>query len=669
MRSGARVVVIIPAFNEEPAIGKVIAAIPEWVDRVVVADNGSTDRTAEVARSAGADVVNAPRRGYGSACLAGIAALGETEVVVFLDGDFSDAPEEMGALVDPVIRGEAEMVIGSRVLGRHERGSLTVQQRFGNWLACLLIRLFWRVRYTDLGPFRAVRASTLRAMGMRDRDYGWTVEMQVKAARDRLETRETPVSYRKRIGVSKISGTMKGVLGAATKILGTIFAAAFDPKRFGGAGGGECVIVYCRYPVAGACKTRLIGTLGADGAAALQREMTEHAMRKVSDCVRRRRARVEVHFAGGNERRLRQWLGEDVGACCQCEGDIGRRMAGSFEETFARGADRVVLVGTDCPGITPAILDDAFDSLRDADVVLGPAADGGYYLVGMRRSARVKAAPGMFEGVRWSTSEVLEETLSIARRLGLCVACVATLEDVDRPEDMDVWRRVRARERTSVIVATLDEESSLRRTVSDLRNREDIEVIVVDGGSRDRTVQVAERLGAVVMVRPGGRGAQFNAGAARAGGGTFVFLHGDTRLPGDFAAHVRATLGVPGVSAGAFELGIDASGDGFRVIERGVSWRSRVLEMPYGDQALFMTATRFAEVGGFPEIPLMEDYEMVCRLRRLGRIAIARARVLTSARRWQRLGLWRTTFVNQLVVAGHVLGVSSAGLARLYSSD
>jgi glycosyltransferase involved in cell wall biosynthesis len=225
MKDNTRVSVIIPVLNEEQSIGKVISAIPAWVDDIIVVDNGSTDRTAEVAHDHGARVVPEPRRGYGSACLAGIAALRDTDVVVFLDGDFSDYPEEMGLLVDPITSGKAEMVIGSRVLGRRERGALTPQARFGNWLACLLIRLFWNVRYTDLGPFRAIRYTTLNRLCMRDRSYGWTVEMQVKAARDKVPVLDVPVSYRPRIGKSKVSGTLRGTIAAGVMILSTIFLA------------------------------------------------------------------------------------------------------------------------------------------------------------------------------------------------------------------------------------------------------------------------------------------------------------------------------------------------------------------------------------------------------------------------------------------------------------
>ncbi len=231
MRSNHRVVVIIPALNEERAIGRVLAEVPGWVDHVVVADNGSTDRTAEIARAAGATVVAEAFPGYGAACLAGLTRAGDADIVVFLDGDYSDHPEEMTALVDPIAGGTADMVIGSRVLGERERGALTPQQVFGNWLATTLIRLIWRVSYTDLGPFRAIRADALRRLAMSDRTYGWTVEMQIKAAIAALRVAEVPVRYRRRIGVSKISGTIKGTIKAGWKILSIIGRFALMSRK------------------------------------------------------------------------------------------------------------------------------------------------------------------------------------------------------------------------------------------------------------------------------------------------------------------------------------------------------------------------------------------------------------------------------------------------------
>jgi hypothetical protein len=219
-----RASVVIPVFNERESLPLVVADIPhERVGEIVVVDNGSTDGTGLVAEGLGVRLVREPRRGYGSACLAGVAALEASppDVVVFLDGDYSDHPEEMGRLLDAVERG-ADLVIGSRALGRAEPGALLPQARFGNRLACFLIRVLYGHRYTDLGPFRAIRWEAYRRLGMEDRNFGWTCEMQVKAVRKGLAITEVPVSYRRRVGVSKITGTVGGTLRAGYKILWTI---------------------------------------------------------------------------------------------------------------------------------------------------------------------------------------------------------------------------------------------------------------------------------------------------------------------------------------------------------------------------------------------------------------------------------------------------------------
>jgi glycosyltransferase involved in cell wall biosynthesis len=233
MRNNHFISVIIPAINEEANIGRVIEEIPEWVDEVLVVDNGSTDNTVAIARSRGAKVIHEAERGYGAACLRGIAELNpQNDIVVFLDGDYSDYPGEMHLLVDPIINQQADMVIGSRI-AKALPGALTPQARFGNWLSCRLMRWFWNVRYTDLGPFRAIRRESLARLNMKDRNYGWTVEMQIKAAQHRIREMEVPVSYRKRGGgKSKVSGNIRGIIGAGTKILAVIFRSALEsPKK------------------------------------------------------------------------------------------------------------------------------------------------------------------------------------------------------------------------------------------------------------------------------------------------------------------------------------------------------------------------------------------------------------------------------------------------------
>ena len=221
--------VAIPAYNEEGSLPLVLAglsALPDGiVRRIVVADNNSTDRTAEVARGAGAVVVPAPRQGYGSACLAALAEIRKDppDHVVFIDADFSDHPEELPQLIAPLHGGQADLVIGSRTLGTREPGALLPQARFGNLLACFLIRLLYGHSYSDLGPFRAIRWQSLEQLAMSDPDFGWTAEMQVKALRHGLRVVDVPVSYRRRVGVSKITGTLIGTLRAGYKILWTVF--------------------------------------------------------------------------------------------------------------------------------------------------------------------------------------------------------------------------------------------------------------------------------------------------------------------------------------------------------------------------------------------------------------------------------------------------------------
>lgn len=228
------VAVVIPALNEEAALARVLADLPRAGDalpggavlrRVVVADNGSADRTADVARAHGAEVAHEPRRGYGAACLAALEHLAASppDVVAFVDADHSDDPRELPLVVAPVTEGRVDLCVGSRTLGALEPGAFSPAQAFGNWLAPALLRLAFGARVTDLGPFRAIRWDALAALDMRDRDYGWTVEMQAKAFRARLRYAEVPVTYRRRrLGRSKVSGTLRGVWGAGTKILGTI---------------------------------------------------------------------------------------------------------------------------------------------------------------------------------------------------------------------------------------------------------------------------------------------------------------------------------------------------------------------------------------------------------------------------------------------------------------
>ena len=230
------VTVIIPAYNEEASIGLVIQDIPKLVHEVIVVSNTSTDKTELVAKNAGATVLVAPQKGYGYACLKGMDYIKAQsildpyhipEIIVFLDGDYSDYPEQLTELVNPIINDDIDFVIGARVKKFRESGSMTPQQVFGNWLATFLMKLFFRAKFTDLGPFRAIKYDKLLALEMQDKTYGWTVEMQLKALKHKLSYTEIPMKYRNRIGVSKVSGTVKGTIFAGVKILGWIFKYSF----------------------------------------------------------------------------------------------------------------------------------------------------------------------------------------------------------------------------------------------------------------------------------------------------------------------------------------------------------------------------------------------------------------------------------------------------------
>lgn len=227
MMTEKNIVVIVPAFNEENSVGNVLKEIPkELISEVIVVNNNSNDKTKINAQKAGATVLDEKRQGYGYACLKGIAYVKEKnikpDIIVFIDADYSDYPEEMRELIKPIIEQNYDMVIGSRALGKRERGSMTPQQVFGNWLATNLMKFLYGIKYTDLGPFRAIKFDKLLELEMKDTTYGWTVEMQLKAAKKKMRVTEVPVNYRKRIGFSKVSGTVKGTVMAGYKIITTL---------------------------------------------------------------------------------------------------------------------------------------------------------------------------------------------------------------------------------------------------------------------------------------------------------------------------------------------------------------------------------------------------------------------------------------------------------------
>ncbi|RJR33426.1 MAG: DUF2064 domain-containing protein [Desulfobacteraceae bacterium] len=423
------------------------------------------------------------------------------------------------------------------------------------------------------------------------------------------------------------------------------------------------LIVFGRYPAPGRVKTRLAQSLGRARAGELQRRITEGILSRVQRFSSVRSVDVEICFDGTTERKMRRWLGPRYLYSGQKDGDLGERMKAALDAAFRDGCRRVVLHGTDIPGLTHSLLEEAFHKLRDTDLVLGPSTDGGYWLLGLGRPA------DLFEGIPWGTNSVLEKTILKAKAVGLNIHLLNALTDVDDLEDLRAvlpeWEE--RRPYISVIIPCLNEEEHLEKTIRSASDT-DVEIIVVDGGSEDSTRARAAMAGARVLESRKGRAMQQNSGAAKAKGDVLLFLHADSSLPPSYVDRVFDTLMDPKVIAGAFLFRTDLEGPFMKTIEFLANMRSRLFELPYGDQGLFLKRSVFEEAGGFSEVPLGEDFHFVRRLSRMGRIETVPAAVITSARRWRRLGPVRTSLLNQVIVAGLLLGIAPQTLARLYGN-
>lgn len=435
------------------------------------------------------------------------------------------------------------------------------------------------------------------------------------------------------------------------------------------------ILIFSRYPAAGKVKTRLIPALGPEGSARLHRRLTEHvvgvarAARNAADPGTG--VEITVCCTGAPRRDFRTWLGKDLQYARQGPGDLGARMERAFNRAFRKGAVSAVLIGTDVPCITSDILHQAPQALRASDTVLGRAADGGYYLIGMR-----SPSPGMFGHVDWGTGRVYEQTRNHIRRLGLTCADLPPLRDVDRPEDLTPLRTdprfsdlFSGKALVSVIIPTLNEYHTIGRLLDRLLLSEEIECIVADGGSGDHTRDIAARSGATVLKVSGGRAFQQNAGAAIARGHILFFLHADTLPPEGYADKIRAALDDPSIAAGAFRFKTDDDRTVMHLVEWVTNLRSRVVQLPYGDQGLFLEKRVFDEMGGFPLIPIMEDFVLMGRLRARGRVITLSDTAVTSARRWRHLGVIRTTLMNQIMILGFLGGMPIQRLERFYRNQ
>jgi rSAM/selenodomain-associated transferase 2/rSAM/selenodomain-associated transferase 1 len=423
------------------------------------------------------------------------------------------------------------------------------------------------------------------------------------------------------------------------------------------------LIVFGRYPVPGHTKTRLIPALGPTRAADLQRYLTEKTLKTAKAVASRGGMEVEACFEARSQTRLRRWLGSGMFLSRQGSGDLGERMEAAFHNAFLSGCRRAILFGTDIPGLAAQPMEEAFRRLDTADLVLGPSTDGGYWLMGLR-----KLAPAdVFRGIPWGGRDVLEKTIARAKEHGMTVHLLDPLTDMDTVEELKKWMPewMHSSPYISVIVPVLNEASNVDRSIASAQDPE-AEIIVVDGGSADETVEIASQAGVRIVRSSPGRALQQNIGAAVARGEVLLFLHADTRLPKGYVAHVFDALLDPGTSVGAFLFRTDLDKPLMKGVEFLANLRSRYLKLPYGDQALFARKTAFERAGGFPIVPIAEDLFLVKELRKRGNVYIISAPAVTSGRRWEKLGVVRTTLMNQVILAGLALNISHHTLARLY---
>lgn len=477
----------------------------------------------------------------------------------------------------------------------------------------------------------------------------------------------------------------------------------------------EHVIVFTRYPEPGTTKTRLIQELGEAASATVQLCLTNHIL-EILQLVQAKRpwVTVEIKYTGGTKQQVNYWLSSHRRRCLRCRWSeqvgqgLGERIANAFRDAFARKKQRVILVGSDIPAIDADVICTTFDKLAlgSCNMVLGPAKDGGYYLVGLGQNEgddTIDIYP-LFAGgeIEWGSSKVFQQQRKLAQRLQIRLEILPRiLQDVDTVDDLVEIERSTGftvdqikSPFLSVIIPVFNEARIIQSTLRHVTERcsfpSHMEIVVCDGGSEDNTRQLVEefaennkRVAVQVITGLKGRGRQLNRGAIFSKGDNLLFLHADTLLPHGFDASVVLTLSTPGVSAGAFEFGLDVlhcseserSELGYsqlfiramQLLQWGTNIRAKVLELPYGDQALFMSRTLFKSVAMFPDYLLMEDYEMVKKLQGEGHIQIVEGKcAITSARRWERYGFLRTTVFNFLMICAYNMGIHPNVLARLY---
>jgi rSAM/selenodomain-associated transferase 1 len=483
LENGLRLAIVLPAHDEEATVGGVVRTLREHPEmrtlpltRIVVVDNASTDATAQVARAAGAEVVYERRRGYGAACLAGVLAADDADVVLLMDADGSDDLTGATHVARLVLEGTVDLAMGSRTRGACDRGALTPQQRIGNALAATILRLVYGLRVSDLGPTRAIRRQALLDLQMGELGYGWSTEMLAKAARAGLQVREIPVDYHRRAGGrSKVAGTLGGTLRASVHILRTLsryagwrpatslpasllaaersrrpegdtapLMAEITPSLCAGMeteGGVRRVLaIVARVPVAGQTKTRLGRTLGHETAAELYRAFLTDLGARFGAAARRDGYDLCWLYSAPGD------MGpEDLASCVppggifiQQEGeDFAARLWNGTRALAERGYTDVAVISSDSPHLPARRVTEAFYALGTSRVAVGPAFDGGYYLLAQRT---LPAPINLFTGIQMSTATVCAQTLERASELGLDVTLLRATFDVDEPADLEQLR-------------------------------------------------------------------------------------------------------------------------------------------------------------------------------------------------------------------------------------
>ena len=428
------------------------------------------------------------------------------------------------------------------------------------------------------------------------------------------------------------------------------------------------LIIFSKYPEPGKSKTRLIKALGNEKSSYIHKLLAERTFKIALNVKSLLNIDIEIHYSGGNASLWKKWLNNSIKIKAQIKGDLGQKMSFSFKNAFEKGFEKVVLIGTDCPPLCETDLVESFNRLNNNNLVLGPAVDGGYYLIGLTKFNSI-----LFNNIKWGKSDVLNKTLSNAKKKWIKYSLLRLLFDIDRPEDLVFIKDFLYQNGLStnipiisIIIPTFNEEKIIENTLKKLPFSQYIEIIIADGGSTDKTITIAKSLGVKVINCGKGRANQMNMGAEKAKGEILLFLHCDTYLPFYFEKDIVFCLSSSKVSGGAFQLGISGHNFGLRIIELLANFRSKKLTSPYGDQCIFMKSETFKKIGGYDNIPIFEDVKIIDSLKKIGKVVTLDNYAITSDRRWKYNGVLRTTIINQLMLVGYYSGISLDNLASFY---